>query len=57
MFLKNRNYKKIIFNKSKYRDSKNNPKISVVTVVKNGQKFLESAIKSVVNQNYKKIYT
>ena len=55
MFLKNRNYKKIIFNKSKYRDSKNNPKISVVTVVKNGQGHLDLAIKSVINQTYKNI--
>ena len=31
------------------------PKVSVITVVKNGQKHLDKAIKSVINQKYKNI--
>ena len=55
MNIKIKNIKKIFYNRSNNLDSKIYPKISVITVVKNGQKFLESAIKSVVNQNYKNI--
>ena len=47
--------KKIFYNKSKYYDSRTNPKITIITVVKNGQAFLESTIKSVIHQNYKNI--
>ena len=31
------------------------PLISIVTVVFNGEKFIESAIKSILNQSYKNI--
>ena len=34
---------------------KNKPKISVITVVYNGEKFLEETIKSVINQTYENI--
>jgi len=33
----------------------NNPKISIITVVYNGAKFLEETIKSIINQTYKTI--
>ena len=42
-------------NKSKLEDNKLFPKVSVITVVKNSQKHLEEAIKSVINQTYKNI--
>ncbi|WP_324172650.1 glycosyltransferase [Sulfurimonas sp.] len=31
------------------------PKISIITVVYNGEKFLEETMKSVINQNYENI--
>ncbi len=34
---------------------KNNPKISIITVVYNGEKYLEDTIKSVINQTYSNI--
>ena len=55
METKPKNIKKIFYNSSSYLDSKTYPKISIITVVKNGQRFLESAIKSVINQTYKNI--
>ena len=55
MNIKIKNIKKIFYNRSNNLDSKTYPKISIITVVKNGQKFLESAIKSVINQTYKNI--
>ena len=30
------------------------PKISIITVVYNGEKYLEQTIKSIINQTYKK---
>mgnify|MGYP001296817407 CR=1 FL=1 len=32
---------------------KKNPKITIITVVKNGEKYLEKNIKSLMNQSYK----
>ena len=55
METKPKNIKIIFYNRSSYLDSKTYPKISIITVVKNGQRFLESAIKSVINQTYKNI--
>ncbi len=55
MKLKAIDYKRIFINKKKYKDIYANPKISVITVVKNGEKFLEQTIKSVINQTYKNI--
>jgi glycosyltransferase involved in cell wall biosynthesis len=34
---------------------KSSPKISVITVVFNGEKYIESTILSVINQNYSNI--
>ena len=45
-----RNLKKKTINNSFYY-----PKVSVITVVKNGQKYLDKTIKSVINQKYKNI--
>lgn len=45
--------KRLIFNKSKFLDNKKYPKISVITVVKNSQRFLEKTIKSVIHQTYR----
>lgn len=55
MEIKLKKIKKIFYNRSTYLDSKIYPKISIITVVKNGQRYLESAIKSVINQKYKNI--
>jgi glycosyltransferase involved in cell wall biosynthesis len=38
-----------------FEDSQFYPKVSIITVVKNGQKYLERAIKSVLIQKYKNI--
>lgn len=43
----------LIFNKLKFLDSRKYPTISVITVVKNGQRFLEKNIKSVIHQTYR----
>ncbi len=55
METKPKNIKKIFYNKSKYYDSRTYPKITIITVVKNGQTFLETTIKSVIHQSYKNI--
>ena len=43
----------LINNKTKYLDTPAYPKISIITVVKNSQRFLEKTIKSVIYQTYK----
>ena len=53
--MKPKNIKKIFYNRSHYTDSKSYPKISIITVVKNGQSFLEATIQSVIYQTYKNI--
>jgi len=42
-------------NRSIITTDKSNPKISVITVVFNGQKYIESTIRSVIDQNYSEI--
>jgi len=37
----------------KKRNLKKNPFVSIITVVKNNQKYLEETINSVINQSYK----
>ena len=41
------------FGNSKNIIETNNPKLSIITVVLNGEKHLEDTIKSVLNQSYK----
>tara|TARA_Y100000389_G_scaffold147641_1_gene146550 strand:+ start:22554 stop:23360 length:807 start_codon:yes stop_codon:yes gene_type:complete len=53
MNLKTKNCKKIFTNKAKWKDGDTYPKITIITVVKNGEKFLEETIQSVINQTYK----
>ncbi len=43
----------LIFNKSKFLDNRKFPTISVITVVKNSQRFLDKTIKSVIHQTYR----
>lgn len=53
--IKEKKYKTIFSNNVKFENTKILPKISIVTVVKNGQSFLEKTIKSVISQKYKNI--
>ena len=53
--IKRKKNKTIFSNNVKFENTKILPKISIVTVVKNGQSFLEKTIKSVISQKYKNI--
>ena len=49
------NYSKIVKRNNYLLDTAFYPKVSIITVVKNGQKYLEKTIQSVIRQNYKNI--
>ena len=44
-----------MINKDLIRNKLTQPIVSIITVVKNGEKYLEETIKSVINQKYKNI--
>ena len=51
--MRKNNNRKDNFNMNYLEASNNKPMISIITVVFNGEKYLEQTIKSIINQTYK----